>query len=129
MQRQIEIRRIAQRGQNVPGRCNGQNDKRPAHRMQPSPDVRMEQLPRNGQINHARSQREHHADQALQQQADAQARRQQKRPPARPLLLVASIARRNAHIDNVMSAVTITSGIRIRVKRNKPMQVEMHNPA
>ena len=40
-----------------------------------------------------------------------------------------SIARRNAHMESAMLAVSITSGIRMRVKRKRPKQVEMHRPA
>ena len=40
-----------------------------------------------------------------------------------------SIARRNAHIESAMLTVSITSGIRMRVKRKRPKHVDMHRPA
>ena len=42
---------------------------------------------------------------------------------------VSSMARKNAHMDNVMLAVSITSGIRMRVKRKRPKHVDMQRPA
>ncbi len=44
--REFEIRRIAHRSQNVPGRGNQQRDQQAAERMQRLPNSRLEQLPR-----------------------------------------------------------------------------------
>ena len=42
--------------------------------------------------------------------------------------LLRSSARRNAHIAIVIVRTSITSGIRMRVKRNSPMQVAITGP-
>ena len=57
-------------------------------------------------------------DQAFQQQADAQAGGQ-RNAQRRGAVLFGSMARRNAHIASAMVQVSMTSGIRMRVKRNK----------
>ena len=40
-----------------------------------------------------------------------------------------SRARRNAHIANAITSVSVTSGMTIRVKRNRPTHVAVHKPA
>src|SRR5208283_2351310 len=66
-QREVEIWRILQGRQDVPGRGDEQDDSHSREEMQPLPGSRHEQLPSDKQVYSAGSDRKEHANQALQQ--------------------------------------------------------------
>ncbi len=51
---EVEIRRIAQRGQHMPGRRDQQHDREPAKRLQPLPGLAARKLPRDAEIDQRR---------------------------------------------------------------------------
>ena len=72
-------------------------DQQAAERMQRLPDFGVKQLAGDAEINQRRGDGKHHADQALEQQAGAQARRQQEGPPARARLRLIDRAQERPH--------------------------------
>ena len=80
---QIDGVRIAQRGENMPGRCDQQNNSHAAQRMKRLPNSGVEQLSGRSEIDQRRRDGEHQANQTLEQQADSQTGRHHQRPPAR----------------------------------------------
>ena len=71
VQRENEIWRIAQSGEDVPRRGDQQNDERAAEGMQAFPDIPGKKLAREKQIDNRGADGKHDSDQAFQEQADA----------------------------------------------------------
>ncbi len=67
-----KIRRVAQRGQDVPGRGNQDHNQQPAERAKPSPRLRGKQLAGKQEINQPGGHGKKDADEALEQEAQTE---------------------------------------------------------
>ena len=95
--REVEIGRVAQRRQHVPGRGDQQHDGEAAPGVQTPPHLARKQLPREQQIDYRRAYGEDQGYRAFEQQANPEAGGQQKCPPARMGLLVVKHAQEGPH--------------------------------
>src|SRR5229473_7274824 len=75
-----KIRRVAQRGQDVPGRGNQHHNQQAAERAKPLPGLRGKQLAGKEEINQPGGHWKKDADEALEQEAQTEVCGQDERP-------------------------------------------------
>ena len=91
--REIEVRRVAERCQNVPRRRHQQHQSQAAERPQPLPGPRCEELSGEQQIQARRAEREDDGDQAFHEQPGADGGPGDVNPQSRPRLIFVQRAR------------------------------------
>ena len=128
--REIEVRRIAQRGQHVPRRCDQQQQRNSRRRPQPPPRPSREKLPRETQVEQSplRPEIPPRSRPFSSSPVPIAAHIRQRPQPRRAL------RRRPARAADPTSppsphSVRIASGISMRVNRNSPTEVASASPA
>ncbi len=97
MQGKGKIRRVAQRGQDVPGRSNQDHNQQAAERAKPLPGPRGEELAGKEKINQRGSHGKKDADEALEQKTQTQVYGQNVCPKTRMGFFLVEGAKKRPH--------------------------------